>query len=320
MNVHEGHYKVFTRIKEQLEIVSDAISENSILLRPEQIDALEQWREARWGLLYHDSSNMHPTNSSNLFERELETNRKRLRDGGLDLLDHKEEMYQFVHNYIEPLEVYIIKVLTELELQIDRQKQHEPVEPVRVSESEGSEEDIYIIKYKRYLELKDNWELVRYEALKYESELSGLTYDLNFIRKTVEKQWPRNIIEKNSKTPYGEQQAAVKDKKHSEFDSFEELFIKPEDLLMCVEALRRIDPPLISEDGAWIGRKGSKAKFAAWIKRLEDSNKICFVPDKRNLVPLVNSYFPSLDFGSEARSFADPDKDALDEFTALIPR
>ncbi len=100
--------------------------------------------------------------------------------------------------------------------------------------------------------------------------------------------------------------------------TFEDLFINPADIKPCVGALRRIDPPLINENGAWIGRRGSKAKFSAFIRRLEDCRKIHFISDKKRLVPLVNAYIIGLNFGADARTMAAPDPNALTDFAALI--
>lgn len=102
------------------------------------------------------------------------------------------------------------------------------------------------------------------------------------------------------------------------YKTFTDLFVKPEYVESSIDALRSIDPPLINDKGEWIGRRGSKAKFAAFIRRLKNCNKIHFVSDKKLLVVLAKNYFPGLDLGKHARTMADPDLNALDEFSALI--
>jgi hypothetical protein len=120
MDIHRDHYNVFNKIKEELQRVNDAISDNSILLRQEQINALEEWKEARLGLLYQDSSNIQaPLNSINLFKEELVKNRQRLRDKGLNLLDYIEEMEQFNCLFLKPFQIHISQTVARVELEYE---------------------------------------------------------------------------------------------------------------------------------------------------------------------------------------------------------
>ena len=103
-------------------------------------------------------------------------------------------------------------------------------------------------------------------------------------------------------------------------ETFEDLFINAEDIKPCVDALRRIwpDKPIISDTNQWQKRDGSKAVLAAWIRRLEDCPKIHFIRPINKLVPLLNTYFPNLELGKDARTLKDPDVNLVAEFAALI--
>ena len=102
--------------------------------------------------------------------------------------------------------------------------------------------------------------------------------------------------------------------------SLADLFIQLKDMRDCIDALQRIRPdkPVISDTRRWQNRDGSKAILAAWIKRMEDVDKIKFISDKKLLVPLLNDFFPGLDLGAEARTLKDPDINLVAEFSALI--
>jgi hypothetical protein len=102
--------------------------------------------------------------------------------------------------------------------------------------------------------------------------------------------------------------------------TFGGLFINPVDILPCVNALRQIEQPVISVAGTWIGKKGSKSVLVAWIDRLELCHKI--IPtDRKRLVPLLNAYFPNLNFGLDGRMFGEQNDIYTyykSEFSALI--
>lgn len=104
---------------------------------------------------------------------------------------------------------------------------------------------------------------------------------------------------------------------------FIDLFTRNSNPDECINALRLIDTPVISEGGSWIGGKGSKSILVAWIKRLEDCDKIKFIPNRKHLVPLLNEHFPNLQLGSDARIFGEVNSiyDRYSEdFAALILR
>lgn len=106
--------------------------------------------------------------------------------------------------------------------------------------------------------------------------------------------------------------------------SFSELFIKSEQVEPSIEALKRIRPdkPLVSSCGHWAGTRkdNSKGMLVAWIERLEDIGRIRRVANRRVLVQLLNSYFPGLNMGADARIFDNPtDETARLGFIALLP-
>ncbi|GAB3931873.1 hypothetical protein [Larkinella terrae] len=107
----------------------------------------------------------------------------------------------------------------------------------------------------------------------------------------------------------------------NQYSSFSDLFFDKQEIGVCVDALRKIGQPVIGAGVHWIGRKGSKSILVAWIDRLEYCNKIRIVSDRRQLVPLLNAYFPNLNFGAEGRQFGE--KNAIYdrfriEFASLI--
>ncbi|GAB3950108.1 hypothetical protein GCM10028805_27430 [Spirosoma harenae] len=104
---------------------------------------------------------------------------------------------------------------------------------------------------------------------------------------------------------------------------FSELFLNPDDEPVCVMALYTIRPerPVISiETGRWQKRDGAKAVLAAWIRRMEDCDKIQFIRPIWRLVPLLEKRFPGLNLGKAGRTLSDPDQNIVEEFTHLILR
>lgn len=91
------------------------------------------------------------------------------------------------------------------------------------------------------------------------------------------------------------------------YSSFPDLLHDPDDFYKCLEALRKIDPPVLSDTGNWIGGKGSKSILVAWIEVLEQRGHITRMPDRVALSRLLNAYFPGLKLDTKsARIFRTP--------------
>ena len=76
--------------------------------------------------------------------------------------------------------------------------------------------------------------------------------------------------------------------------TFASLFINPNDIDLCVDALRQIDPPLISDAGTWIGGKRNQSIIVAWIDVLELKGKIQKMDNRVELSKLLNAHFEGL--------------------------
>ncbi len=104
--------------------------------------------------------------------------------------------------------------------------------------------------------------------------------------------------------------------------TFAELFHDPASLAPCLDALRLIDPPVLSETGNWIGKRGSKSILVAWIEVLEQRGKLKPIPNRAAFAPLLNQQFPGLNLEPTASIFGKPTYKRSDyqaEFMRLIP-
>ncbi len=106
-----------------------------------------------------------------------------------------------------------------------------------------------------------------------------------------------------------------------EFSSFDDLFFDKGDIPVCINALREIDPPMISDKGNWIGGRGSKSVLVQWIEVLETRGKIPHI-SKPKLVPLLVKHFKGLSLSEEGSSFRKITgvKNYKPEFLSIIPK
>ena len=107
------------------------------------------------------------------------------------------------------------------------------------------------------------------------------------------------------------------------YKTFADLFINPDDIDSCVDALRRYRPekPVLGEGLTWIGGPKRVGIIVAWIDNMEQAKqpKIHFLNDRRELVKLLNGYFINLNMGIYARVFENPvDRDVKDRFITLM--
>ena len=86
-----------------------------------------------------------------------------------------------------------------------------------------------------------------------------------------------------------------------EYANFADLFINKNDLEKCVDALRKVRPPVVNDAGVCIGTT-VRAKIIAWLDVLEQRNKIQIPADKRQLSKLVNDFFPGLKMNTKDSS------------------
>lgn len=94
---------------------------------------------------------------------------------------------------------------------------------------------------------------------------------------------PINVKSKeiNASTSNEQQEESKNNDENDIINSFADLFFQSGDIDYCVDALYRIRPdkPIISNTRprCWQKRKGSKAILSAWIRRMEDVDKIKFM-------------------------------------------
>ncbi|GAB3501054.1 hypothetical protein GCM10027341_27300 [Spirosoma knui] len=104
--------------------------------------------------------------------------------------------------------------------------------------------------------------------------------------------------------------------------TFEDLFILPANVDICVDVLRkyRLDAPLLGEKNNWIGSFKDRGVIVAWIDQLEAKGKIRRI-DRKQLVGLLNNFFSDLNMGKDARVFNNITKrDVKDYFASQLPQ
>ncbi|GAB2605674.1 hypothetical protein [Spirosoma areae] len=120
------------------------------------------------------------------------------------------------------------------------------------------------------------------------------------------------------------QEAPTPKAEEAQYKTFEELFISPANINKCLDVLRAYRPekPILGEGTNWLGGPNAKAVLIAWIERMESMNpqKINKLSNRKQLVALLNAYFPALKMGIFARSFDNIiDADIKDKITAMMP-
>jgi hypothetical protein len=88
--------------------------------------------------------------------------------------------------------------------------------------------------------------------------------------------------------------------------SFQALFNSPEMVGICVEILRKVEPPLIDSSNNFIGR--SKGTLCVWIDEMKRVGIIKNIPDRRKYSHALNNYFK--DFIIDPSMFAKTHKRA----------
>ncbi|MDJ1495154.1 hypothetical protein QNI19_19600 [Cytophagaceae bacterium DM2B3-1] len=102
--------------------------------------------------------------------------------------------------------------------------------------------------------------------------------------------------------------------------SFDDLFYDPENITMYLDALRKIDQPVISEKNTWLKRKGNITILVEWIEVLEEKGKIKSIK-KHDLIPLLEKKFSGLSMskdGSNFRKVSSSQKSYKSDFLKLI--
>ncbi|GAB3958968.1 hypothetical protein GCM10028805_54180 [Spirosoma harenae] len=122
-------------------------------------------------------------------------------------------------------------------------------------------------------------------------------------------------IEKISDKNYGKQA----------FSSFDKLFHTTEDLEICMNALCRIDPPLINGDRIWIdSKRGKKSMLVAWWDAVKNSGRAYSPELDTDLAKLLNEYIPRLDLETKDAGIFRQDTTVRTKyyphFLALIPK
>lgn len=106
--------------------------------------------------------------------------------------------------------------------------------------------------------------------------------------------------------------------------TFESLFVSESHRQKAMEALTLVDPPLISKDGKWIGKKrGGMSAIIAWVDVLELRGYIRKVDDRLLLSKLLNQTFDGLYMNTDNDSLwgklTKPYNQHHAEFFALLP-
>jgi hypothetical protein len=79
--------------------------------------------------------------------------------------------------------------------------------------------------------------------------------------------------------------------KENPYSNFDELFIDHSDIDKCINALRKVHPPIIDDTGRFIGK--NKGAFVIWIDVLRKKGKLRTINDKF-LPELLEEKFPGL--------------------------
>ena len=86
-------------------------------------------------------------------------------------------------------------------------------------------------------------------------------------------------------------------------ETFEELFINPSDAEICLDILRKLNPPSIDAEGKYIGK--SKGIFPLWINVLKNHNPKSLIKHCSELVykDLLNTQVYGLELSKDASEF-----------------
>lgn len=103
------------------------------------------------------------------------------------------------------------------------------------------------------------------------------------------------------------------------YNSFKQLFKEPSYEAICLETLRKWESPII-EGMRWIHRKGNLAVLVVWLDRIEICGYIHVIP-KKNLIPLLETYFEGLSISTRTLSTTSNKDEAIKDFfrSHLIP-
>lgn len=140
------------------------------------------------------------------------------------------------------------------------------------------------------------WDIVHYE-----SDLKDRLEKLQNQSSPIQSEIPP--ITTSAATHYNEATPPTISVPQAGVDTFDNLFVNSDDVNECVGVLQEIEPPVLSLSGRWIGGKGSKSVIVAFIDRLEQVGKIKKALTRKQLVALLNIYFPGLNMGKDARLF-----------------
>ena len=105
-------------------------------------------------------------------------------------------------------------------------------------------------------------------------------------------------------------------------ETFAEVFNKQSEIQDCIDALTKIENPVISDKGEWIGKKrGSKGSISilvAWIEVLEIRGKLIKGIDRLHLIKLLNVYFIGLNMGTKAPGMFDKKNPIQDKYITIF--
>ncbi|MVM31173.1 hypothetical protein GO755_14115 [Spirosoma sp. HMF4905] len=115
----------------------------------------------------------------------------------------------------------------------------------------------------------------------------------------------------------GKRQVLVK-----HYDNFTSIFRNPDDISSCVEALYKLETPVINDAGGWIGKKrgsySSISVLVAWIEVLEIRAKIYPQIDRCHLAELLNSYFSGLNMGTKDPGMFNKQNDVQQQYKTIF--
>lgn len=95
--------------------------------------------------------------------------------------------------------------------------------------------------------------------------------------------------------------------------NFIQAFHNPDRALTYIEMLKKVEPPIIDEEGRYRLGPRQKGAIVAWITILQDKGFLKKINDKQ-LAELLNEQFPGLELGKSARTLRNPQTTAYTKY------
>lgn len=181
-------------------------------------------------------------------------------------------------------------------------------------------ERLKIAHYHDILVFKQNYNRGTYKKSKVYPFLFR-TYDLRALIRTADSHLHSTLCEienfKHHYLKHGEIRNLLKKipkSKSAPLNTIEDLFESLEVAQLCIDVLKKTEPPIINYDCSFRLGPRMKGAIVAWIDALKDKGLINQQIKDAELAILLNQKFPNLELGKDGRSLRNPGSTAYKKY------